>query len=156
MRNAMPMRPPNQYFKVQANLREHFPITPQEGQGVPLGVEMRNAMPMRPLNQDFRVQVHANGWGFEPRKNRPIGEGFMNQIEEQGFGGINAKPIPSLIQGYPHLYLFVRAWRCLYLLWSRLVNERLDLDPPMGGLHGNIPCKPRAYHSHSPIVAHFI
>ena len=52
---------PSNATLVQANLREHFPITPQEGQGVPLGVEMRNAMPMRPLNQDFRVQVHANG-----------------------------------------------------------------------------------------------
>jgi hypothetical protein len=52
---------PSNATLVQANLREHFPITPQEGQGVPLGAEMRNAMPMRPLNQDFRVQVHANG-----------------------------------------------------------------------------------------------
>jgi hypothetical protein len=44
--------------QVQVNLREHFPITPQEGQGVPLGTEMRNAMPMRPPNQDFRVQAN--------------------------------------------------------------------------------------------------
>ena len=59
----MPMRPPNQYFKVQAN-------------------QPRFGMPM--------------GEGIEPRKNRPIGDAFMNPIEEQGFGGINARPIPPI------------------------------------------------------------
>ncbi len=49
---------PTNATRVQVNLREHFPITPQEGQGVPLGTEMRNAMPMRPPNQDFRVQAN--------------------------------------------------------------------------------------------------
>uniref|UniRef100_A0A2N9EGI2 Uncharacterized protein n=1 Tax=Fagus sylvatica TaxID=28930 RepID=A0A2N9EGI2_FAGSY len=63
---------PSNATLVQANLREHFPITPQEGQGVPLGAEMRNAMPMRPLNQDFRVQANQLRFGM------PMGEG-LNQ-----------------------------------------------------------------------------
>jgi hypothetical protein len=91
---------PTTATQVQPNLGDHFPMTPQEDQGIPIGANTRNAMPMRPPYQDFRVQPNHPRFGmplgepYEPRQGRLHGDGFVNLIKEPRLGGMNARPIP--------------------------------------------------------------